>query len=339
MKRDIQINYGIIDDICTKLYQYKDSLELDKYSIESIQHNISTHNSGKGIIALEAEKALLVRQINKQQEEVTDLFNLFSQYKEEMNRHIQPLQLHGMTRVSRNDMYWNLFTLEDKHNLNIKSLTIDKFEIDWGGLITLDKDEAEKERYNARQMDEIKTSCMPSYQKKLNEIVDGMKAIHENHVIPYEDTDDDFASQARKLQDKYGSRDEKKAYVSKKVKSAPIKALDGASEWVTKTVTSTAESAVNLTGSVTDVILAKRFGYHPHPFSTQTVDGTVNGLKMIYHNPFIIIEGIAQDTSDIYEHKGPEYLIGVLGIQAYLAWSMNKLNKSSKTKKISGLIR
>lgn len=79
MKRDIQINYGIIDDICTKLYQYKESLELAKYSIESIQNNISTHNSGKGIIALEAEKALLVRQMNQQQDEVTDLFNLFSQ--------------------------------------------------------------------------------------------------------------------------------------------------------------------------------------------------------------------------------------------------------------------
>ncbi|MGY3778483.1 ribonuclease domain-containing protein [Isobaculum melis] len=335
MKRDLQINFGVIDDICTKLYKYRDSLEQARYSIESIQNNISTHNSGKGVKALETNKIVLVKQIDEQQEEVRDLFNLFSQYKEEMNRHIQPLQLHGMTRVSRNDIYWNLFTLEDKHNLNIKSLTIDKFEIDWGGLITLDKDEADKERYNARQMDDIKTSCMPSYQRKLNELIDCMKAIHENHVIPYEDIDDDFASQARKLQDKYGSRDEKKAYISKKVKNAPIKTLDGASEWFTKTVTSTAESGVNLTGSVTDVILAKRFGYQPHPFSTQTVDGTVNGLKMIYNNPFVIIEGIAQDTSDIYEHKGPEYLIGVLGIQAYLAWSINKLNQPSKFEKAS----
>lgn len=60
MKRDLQINFGVIDDICTKLYKYRDSLEQARYSIESLQNNISTHNSGKGIKALETNKIVSI---------------------------------------------------------------------------------------------------------------------------------------------------------------------------------------------------------------------------------------------------------------------------------------
>ena len=119
MKRDLKINYGILDDIINQLGIYKRSLKDMETSLSTIATYIE-HNQGKSIEALKDRIKGSKEQMAEYEMQINDLLNLFQGYVDDTTAYITPLQRNTMMRVDRNDIYWNLKQMESGIRTNIR---------------------------------------------------------------------------------------------------------------------------------------------------------------------------------------------------------------------------
>ena len=105
-KRDIQIDYDVIDDVLRELNKYSDGLEKMRNAVEKVNKTIHASNDAESIKKLEKRYKKTKKRLDDSYEEVNALYTLLKDYKNDMTAIIKPKK--GMTRVGRNDIYWNL---------------------------------------------------------------------------------------------------------------------------------------------------------------------------------------------------------------------------------------
>ncbi|API93100.1 hypothetical protein J32TS6_13530 [Virgibacillus pantothenticus] len=100
MKRDLQINYGVLDDIIGELRTYKRALEKMDHSLDKVNTFIRT-NDGKSVEAWDQNIHTSKEKIADYEIQIDDLLSLFENYVTDTTRYILPLSRHAMMRVDR----------------------------------------------------------------------------------------------------------------------------------------------------------------------------------------------------------------------------------------------
>ncbi|MEL5897885.1 hypothetical protein AAGC94_07375, partial [Clostridium sporogenes] len=111
MKRDIKINYGKIEEIIYNISKYESALEDMESLLKSIHQQIS-NSTGESINALLENYEVLTRNIDICKEELRDLRKILSDYINEMSRYAQAIDRGSLIRVDRNDVWWNIKSME-----------------------------------------------------------------------------------------------------------------------------------------------------------------------------------------------------------------------------------
>ena len=111
MKRDLKINYSVLSSVVNNLKQYKENVESIDGILKSINEKLENENDGKAIKALEGKYDKIKSQIDSCKEEVSDLYDIFNNYINDMTSIIKPIDDKEVMRVSRNDIYWNKWSI------------------------------------------------------------------------------------------------------------------------------------------------------------------------------------------------------------------------------------
>ncbi|NBJ71638.1 hypothetical protein, partial [Roseburia sp. 1XD42-34] len=111
MKRDLQINYGVLDDIIGELRKYKRALGKMDDSLDKVTTFMQT-NEGKSVEAWDQNISTSKEKIANYETQINDLLSLFENYVTDTTRYISPLSRNTMMRVDRNDIWANLKQIE-----------------------------------------------------------------------------------------------------------------------------------------------------------------------------------------------------------------------------------
>jgi len=181
MKRDLKINYGVLDTMCSELTGYLQNLSQMKLAVGNI-NGIIHNSSGESIEALKESYQSTVDAIDAFYERISELKTLVYDYTVEMTREIQPISRGAMTRADSNDTYFKISFID---------AFVPKY-YSWSVL------EEESDRWKMSRL----TTQADSFRKTVQDLTARLWDIHEK-VARYEDTDDEFATRANALYAKY----------------------------------------------------------------------------------------------------------------------------------------
>ncbi|MHB9942538.1 hypothetical protein CF065_13130 [Clostridium sporogenes] len=328
MKRDIKINYGKIEDIISNIIKYDGALNDMESSLNYIKAEIN-NSTGESIDSLLYNYELLIKNIGICKEELNDLRKILSDYINEMSGYAQAIHRGSLIRVDRNDVWWNIKSME-----GIINQIIDE-QMRWGynysGSWSSDKDVIEREEYNGRQIESI-NHIVEKYVNKLNQKIQEIYAIHNSKVIPFENTDDAFRDKAWNMYWKCTGLGDWVGDFFGFLDKSFNNIIDGVLKGLTDLVVGLAQlaiGAVEYVGSCAVVVLCEPFGGAPDWIKNK-VDSGNELISSILKDPALIIEGIAQDASDAIDEKGICYSAGYLGGTFLGTKGLDKITKGVK---------
>ncbi|MDU7253597.1 MAG: hypothetical protein E6274_14905 [Clostridium sp.] len=328
MKRDIKINYGKIEEIISNIIKYDGALNDMEASLNCIKAEIN-NSTGESIDSLLNNYELLIKNIGICKEELNDLRKILSDYINEMGTYAQPIDRGSLIRVDRNDVWWNIKSMEGIIN------QITDEQMRWGynysGSWSSDKDVIEREEYNGRQIESI-NHIVEKYVNKLNQKIQEIYAIHNSKVIPFENTDDAFRDKAWNMYWKCTGLGDWVGDFFGFLDKSFNNIIDGVLKGLTDLVVGLAQlaiGAVEYVGSCAVVVLCEPFGGAPDWIKNK-VDSGNELISSILKDPALIIEGIAQDASDAIDEKGICYSAGYLGGTFLGTKGLDKIAKGVK---------
>jgi uncharacterized phage infection (PIP) family protein YhgE len=118
VKRDLQINYGVLDDIIGELHTYKNVLVKMNDSLDKVSTFIQT-NKGKSVEAWDQNIDTSRDKIEKYETQINDLLSLFENYVQDTTAYISPISRNQMMRVDRNDIWANLKQIDKGMERNV----------------------------------------------------------------------------------------------------------------------------------------------------------------------------------------------------------------------------
>ncbi|AKC63124.1 Uncharacterised protein [Clostridium sporogenes] len=328
MKRDIKINYGKIEEIIYNISKYENALENMEDSLKYIQQEIN-NSTGESINALLDNYEVLTKNIDICKEELRDLRKILSDYINEMSRYAQAIDRGRLVRVDRNDVWWNIKSMEGIIN------QITDEQMRWGynysGSWSSDKDVIEREEHNGRQIESI-NHIVEKYVNILNQKIQEIYAIHNSKVIPFENTDDVFRDRAWNMYWKCTGFGDWVGDFFGFLDKSFNNIIDGVLKGLTDLVVGLAQlaiGAVEYVGSCAVVVLCEPFGGAPDWIKNK-VDSDNRLISSILKDPALIIEGLAQDASDAIDEKGICYSVGYLGGTFLGTKGLDKITKGVK---------
>ncbi|WP_235973376.1 hypothetical protein [Niallia circulans] len=312
MKRDLKINYGILDQIIEQLHTYKRALLQMQTSLHTIAC-YTERNAGKSLEAWEDLMQESKKTIKSYQTQIEDLLTLFENYVADTTAYITPISRNSMMRVDRNDIWGNLTQIEwgvtyrlsraIQETYRSPSLLFSLFD-------DTDLEEKERSRYNKQQLESIRND-MESVQSKLKNKMEELWDLYESKVKKYENTDDEYANKASQVKDRYTT-------FSEKVSDVISVTAEGAWDFVKGLAVAIYEIAKGLITLVIDAGIVAASGIIPDSIepdflkkaSTKRIESATETLDAIIHDPAIVLESMAQSITDTAEKEGIMYVSG-----------------------------
>ncbi|MEK4747784.1 hypothetical protein NST77_09520 [Niallia sp. FSL W8-0177] len=312
MKRDLKINYGILDQIIEQLHTYKRALHQMQTSLHTIA-GYTERNAGKSLEAWEDLMQESKKNIQSYQTQIEDLLTLFENYVADTTAYITPISRNSMMRVDRNDIWGNLTQIEwgvtyrlsraIQETYRSPSLLFSLFD-------DTDMEERERSRYNKQQLERIRND-MESVQSKLKNKMEELWDLYESKVKKYENTDDEYANKASQVKDRYTT-------FSEKVSDVISVTAEGAWDFVKGLAVAIYEIAKGLITLVIDAGIVAASGIIPDSIepdflkkaSTKRIESATETLDAIIHDPAIVLESMAQSITDTAEKEGIMYVSG-----------------------------
>ncbi len=348
MKSDLQINYGILDNIIEQLHSYKNALDKMEASLEKINAFISL-NEGESVEAWEDQVQKIKRDIKNYRTQVKDLTNLFENYVQRTTAHIAPLSRNAMMRVDRNDIAANIKHIELSIWTNIKQIEAAIFASSLSFSVGLTDEEKEKSRSNKWKLDGIRSKVMAT-KARLDGKVDELHRIHETKVVRFEETDESFSHKAQSVKNKYttfwecmGDAWEDTWDDISGFSVGLFKGLVGlgAGLYVLGKDGMVIYYSTRIPDAIEPDFLKKEYN--------ATINKYENAVVSAFDDPMGVFEAIGQSFSDTYEKEGIAYLAGAAAPSLIpVAGVVGKLGKvakvagkvpASKTKGFSGKIK
>ncbi|UAC48705.1 hypothetical protein K6959_01610 [Bacillus aquiflavi] len=200
MKRDLQINYGILDDMIGQLHMYKHALVKMKDSLGSSFHSDSNESGEKcrGMGSKDQSFPGKNRKIrNTNQRSFVIIRKLCAA---DTTVYISPIARNAMMRVDRNDIWINLTQIESGITRNVTKALNRSFETP-SSILSLfdDPTDAEKKasEINRRNMEKIQAS-IKSTRNKLQNKMDDLWELYDMKVKKFENVDDAYHDRAAK---------------------------------------------------------------------------------------------------------------------------------------------
>lgn len=322
MKRDLKINFGILEQIRDELYQFMRALENMKSSVNNID-NLLANASGKSIEAISEDKQGVITAIDTYKEQVNDVYVLISDYIGDMTAYIRPINQYGLMRVDRDDIWWNISQIEGANAVNVTKPSrygytpIAGYETDANNDLIAEQIEADIAYLKTRISGEISA----------------LWQIHDQQIAPFEDTDDHFKSRSETLYDRYTSWEERNKDIMLGIESGIYNFFSGLITGVIGIVDGIFSLIVNVikyVGYGAVYLVTAPFGATPDHMQIYLEEANTI-LATIGKDPTLIIEGMAQNISDTYEEKGIMYSIGAVVpdilVDIFLTKGLNKIGK------------
>jgi hypothetical protein len=340
MKRDLKINYGILDDIINQLNIYKRSLSNMESSLSTITSYIE-QNHGESIEAWKERMKGSKQQMVEYENQIEDLLNLFQGYVDDTTAYITPLQRNAMMRVDRNDIYWNLKQMESGIDNNVPKAISRTYKSPsfWGFWEDVTDAEKNASSINKSRIANIRSDIQQA-NNSLNRKMDQLWDIYNLKVKKFENVDDDYNSKAAVLKGKYtnffeGFWDSLEAD-GKFIWDLVSGIFNGLVDIVVGLVTIVVDAGIiSVSNQIPDIIEPKFL----KDASDERIDNYTAMVQQIVEDPFSVVEGIAQSFSDSAEEEGIVYVTGnfAAGFVPVVGWSkyarIGKVFDTDKPKK------
>ncbi|WP_240458699.1 AHH domain-containing protein [Virgibacillus sp. Bac330] len=340
MKRDLQINYGVLDDIIGELRKYKSALGKMDDSLDKVSTFVQT-NEGKSVEAWDQNINTSKEKIANYETQINDLLSLFENYVTDTTRYISPISRNTMMRVDRNDIWANLKQIEGGITNNLFKALNKSYQqpASFFGMFD-DPTDAEKEasEINRRHMERIQTS-IEATRKKLERNMDELWDLYNSKVKKFENADDEYNNLAGNVKRKYTNFFEGVMDVVSSVN----KAVDDFEKGI---VNSIAGMVTGLLTVVKDAGVVAVSGVVPDPVepswlkesADETVDAYTQAAIQFLQDPMRAVESTAQSFTDNVEQEGVMYVTGAT-IPALIPSSMAVKGVSGVAKLGAGAAR
>ena len=319
MKRDLKLNMAHLSDTADSIQNYFDRIEDLKTACQNFLIVLQKQDSVSYQTLSEEWEKGIIGYIDEMEERLTIMETMLSNYIDDMKAYIAPVNAGAMMRVDRNDISYNISQIADG------ILTVNEIAYDSGSSfpdykhflwnrsteearLILEEEERERIRreknYNTlaafRSGSVSRAFCI--FREELEEI----QRIYKESIVPFENTDDDYADQARFYYDmwetignKWDSLKETTSNAVRGVFDAGVEALDGALSFALYLVFGgfVFSGVVSLPDEVEERV--------------KDVDA---GMQAMLKDPYKALEALGQSTTDTYEKEGLAYAIGYLGL-------------------------
>ncbi|MEH7180120.1 ADP-ribosyltransferase [Neobacillus vireti] len=203
MKRDLKINYGILDHIIGQLYMYNKALDGMHTSLSNISVFIES-NSGESIDAWDKMIKNSKENIKSYKTQIKDLLSLFENYVTDTTAYIRPIARNAIMRVDRNDIWVNLDQIETGILNNVsKALKLaHKTPASFISFIDPTEQEKQKSEENKAKMKNIRYEIEVS-KNRLEKYMSELWDLYDSKIVKFENTDDAYNYRAAQIKDKY----------------------------------------------------------------------------------------------------------------------------------------
>lgn len=246
-----------------------------------------------------------------------------------MSVYIQPFYKGQMMRVDRNDVWWNLQSIENSTSKLSQAISFSRGNS--YGSYSLDEEEIDNERYNYNLIEDIDRMAEITL-RNINNDIDELWHIYNNRIVPFENTDDRYKARAR---DTYynitGFGDvigDFFSWVGEGFCNLLSGVLNGLVDFV-KGIFSLVGGVLTYLGSGAVILLTTPFGTTPN-WAKDYVNNAHNMIGTILNDPMIIVEGLAQEVSDQIDQEGICYFAGYTGAMFLGTKGLDKLTKATK---------
>lgn len=313
MKRDLQINYGVLDEIIEQLRKYQYNLETMEESLADVSTYIQT-NKGKSMDAWKERITGSKEKIKDYQGQVGDLLSLFENYVADTTAYISPIARNAMMRVDRNDIWFNLKQMEGGIANNVPKALMKTYDSPTSIFNFLDNPtDAEKEasRINQKKIENIRKDIQQT-KKSLEYKMDELWNLYTSKVKKFEHVDDAYNDKATNVKAKYTNLFE-----------GVWDVVEWGSEIVWGLVKGLAvglyEIAKGLLTLVLDtgiVVLSDTIPDRIEPeglkqIANDRVETYKQTMQQIISDPMSVVENIGQTVFDAAEDEGIMYVTGV----------------------------
>ncbi|MBA4537395.1 hypothetical protein H1Z61_09630 [Bacillus aquiflavi] len=312
MKRDLQINYGVLDEIIEQLRQYQYNLETTEESLTDVSTYIQT-NKGKSIDAWDERITGSKEKIKDYQAQVDDLLSLFENYVADTTAYISPIARNAMMRVDRNDIWFNLKQMEGGIANNVPKALMKTYDSPTSIFNFLDDPtDAEKEasRMNQAKIENIRKDIQQT-KNSLEYKMDELWNLYTSKVKKFENVDDAYNDKAANVKSKYTNFFEGVGDVvewgSEKVWGLVKGLAVGLYEIAKGLLTLVLDAGiVVLSDIIPDIIEPEGL----KQAANDRVEIYKQTMKHIISDPMSVVESIGQTAFDAAEDEGIMYVTG-----------------------------
>ena len=339
MKRDIRINYGVLEDITDDMRKYRDALHIMTDVIKTVNSELE-NNKGKSIEELKKLSKSIYKDIDRCKDELNSLYRIFSGYCNDMQSIISPINKSKLMQVDRNDIWFNMKQIKNSCT-SIKNLNKSGNASIGYSYLTKNKEKIQNEKNNYNKMKEI-WSAINKYGGRINTAYSDIERIYNKKIVSYENMDDTYAKKAKTLYSKYTNTFEALrsiAITTGKNIISPVKGLV-VGLWDTAVgiaglVIGAGKLVVMEAGALIGVAVDKITGKVPKwlKYCMDKSNQYNDMIGAVLKDPGIIVEGIGQDISDKIEEEGIVYSTGYI-VGSLLGFKgLDKLGKVAKASK------
>ena len=335
MKRDIRINYSVLERISLSIKKYKNAIETIKEVLSFVNTKLQSENQGEAIEALKENYSELEGDLEGCQEELNDLYIVFDGYINEMQDIIRPVSSSSMMQVDRNDIWCNMESIfQACDEVGMLKINVG-MGMSFPSLFQSDEEKANVQK-NSRMMEDIGDDIKYCYNR-LNDNKDELKNIYDKKVVPYENKDDEYSSKAGKLYFKYTNTWESIVEEGKDFALTTVdlgKGLVKLAGDVLKGVDGIVKGSEVVVGAGLGVVIKSMMGTGDTPDCLKKCITETKGygktVSSVLKDPVILAEGMAQSASDTVEEKGIAYSTSYVLGGVLLTKGLSKASSVSK---------
>lgn len=319
MKRDIRINFGQLEDLCTTIANYRKELSDLQILSEELYRVLTAQTSNRLTELAEQWQERVIKKENQLENRLEAIQTLLSNYIYEMGNYIQPKDPDKLTQVDRNDIWWNLQqivweissvydpgglagTYYEPYNCEENDESVWKEDL-WEGSV--------KQRQNREANYAKLRTFQTSFQ---NEILSQMQtdvwSIYDNHIVLYEETDDFYKEEALKYYLEYATFEDhcldlyrREEDFGKGLNDQLKEIFEGLRVLSLFADETTRNAYIN--GELDEE-------------NTELMGNFIDGFREFFADPIGVLEAMGQKTTDRYEEEGLCYAAGYLSIDAGL---------------------
>ena len=333
MKRDLKINFSILEEIIREIKKYRSALEEMERAASNMTGQLEKSTS-KTVDELGKIYREFTAELKKCYTELEDLDIILSGYTHEMQAIIRPVNKGKFMRVDRNDIYFNkqaiIAACQEIKLLRLKcgmGLTSG-----WGfGRM---EEEKAREEQNYRKLERIWQEVIPRYARKLDGQIDALNRIYNGKIIPFENKDDEYRTKADRLYGKYTNPWERirtRSIAEIKLRTDLLRGIAAAIIDLVKGVYGLGKGVVCYAAS--GAVLAVTYPFSQRPrWAEENIKETNGAVSGILKDPMLLVEAFSQQVTDAYEEEGAGYCIGYAAGDFLGAKGLDKLAKLGKVK-------